>query len=102
MTKSIFIASTEPYSGKSVVALGLVNMLLGKTKKIAYFKPIVNIDSVDGKDTHIQTIIEYFNLGLKYEDAYAFTRTNLMRQTENDEQGSIYNTIIHKFKKLEE
>ena len=56
MTKSIFIATAEPYSGKYIVALGLANMLLGKTKKIGYFKPIINIDPVEGKDGHIQTI----------------------------------------------
>ena len=102
MTKSIFIATTEPYSGKSLIALGLVNMLLGKTKKIGFFKPIINADPEEGKDGHIQTIIEYFNLGVKYEDTYAFTRANVMQQTENGSQGGILNIIIHKFKKLEE
>ncbi|MEJ7680022.1 MAG: AAA family ATPase [Segetibacter sp.] len=87
MTKSIFIATTEPYSGKSIVALGLVNMLLGKTKKIGYFKPIINTEPAEGKDGHIETIIEYFNLGVKYEDTYAFTRPNMMRQMENGSQG---------------
>lgn len=102
MTKSIFIATTEPYSGKSIVALGLVNMLLGKTKKTGYFKPIINIDPAEGKDGHIQTIIEHFNLTVKYKDAYAFTRSDVMRQMESGKQGEILNTIIHKFKKLEE
>jgi phosphate acetyltransferase len=102
MTKSVFIATTEPYSGKSIVALGLVNMLLGNTKKTGYFKPIINIDPAKGKDGHIQTITEYFNLGVKYEDTYAFTRSNVMRQMENDSQNGILNTIIHKFKKLED
>ena len=102
MTKSVFIATTEPYSGKSIVALGLVNMLLGKTKKIGYFKPIINVDPAEGKDGHIQTITEYFNLGVKYEDTYAFTRSNVMRQMENESQSGIFNTIIYKFKKLED
>jgi len=102
MTKSIFIATTEAYSGKSVVALGLVNMLLGKTKKIGYFKPIININPAEGKDGHIQTIIEYFNLGEKYDDSYAFTRSDVLRQMENGGQGEMLNLIIRKFKKLEE
>ncbi len=102
MTKSVFIATTEPYSGKSIVALGLVNMLLGKTKKIGFFKPIINVDPAEGKDGHIQTIIEYFTLGVKYEDTYAFTRSSVLGQMENQNQGGILNTIIHKFKKLEE
>lgn len=102
MTKSVFITTTEPYSGKSIVALGLVNMLLGKTKKIGYFKPIINVDPAESKDGHIQTITEYFNLGVKYEDTYAFTRSDVMRQMENESQSGILNTIIYKFKKLED
>jgi phosphate acetyltransferase len=102
MTKSIFIATTEPYSGKSVVALGLVNMLLGKTKRIGYFKPIINADAIDGKDAHIETAIEYFNLDIRYEDSYAFTRSQAMKEMENESQGSMMNTIIRKYKKIEE
>lgn len=102
MTKSIFIATTEPYSGKSVVALGLVNMLLGKTKRIGYFKPIINVDPLDGKDSHIETMIGYFDLAIKYEDSYAFTRAQAMREMENASQGSMLNTIIRKYKKIEE
>ena len=102
MTKSIFIATTEPYSGKSVVALGLVNMLLGKTKRIAYFKPIINVDPFDGKDPHIKTVIDYFGLDLQYEDSYAYTRSHAMREMENEGQGDMMNTVIRKYKKLED
>ena len=102
MTKSIFIATTEPYSGKSIVALGLVNMLLGKTKRIGYFKPVINIDPVDGKDVHIETVLRYFNLNVPYEDAFAFTRSNAMREMESEGQGNMMNTIIRKFKKIED
>jgi phosphate acetyltransferase len=42
MTKTVFIAAAEPYSGKSLVSLGLINMLLRKTPKVGYFKPIIN------------------------------------------------------------
>ena len=102
MTKTIFIASAEPYSGKSVVALGLVDMLLGKAQKIGYFKPIINYDPVEQKDIHIQTIIEHFQLLLKYEDVYAFTRHQALQHLEAGTQGEAIDIIIGKFKKLEE
>ncbi|MDB5246021.1 MAG: phosphate acetyltransferase [Segetibacter sp.] len=102
MTKSIFIATTEPYSGKSIVALGLVNMLLGKAKRIGYFKPVINADPAERKDAHIETILQYFNLDVTYDDTYAFTRPQAMRQMENEGQGGMMNTIIRKFKKMED
>lgn len=102
MTKTIFIASAEPYSGKSIIAIGLVNMLLGKAQKIGYFKPIINHDPKEKKDVHIQTIIEHFGLPINIEDAYAFTRQEAMSHLESESQGVMIDTIISKFKKLEE
>lgn len=102
MTKNIFIATSEPYSGKSIVALGLVNMLLGKTQRVGYFKPIVNTYPLEGKDIHVQTIIEHFGLPINYEDTYAVTRQEAMRQIEGDSQGQMMDLVISKFKKIEE
>ena len=102
MTKTIFITSAEPYSGKSIVALGLVNMLLGKAQKIGYFKPIINYSPAEKKDVHIETIVNYFNLPVQYEDTFAFTGPEVMHLIETNNQGEIIDTIIRKFKQLEE
>ncbi|RDC64933.1 phosphate acetyltransferase [Adhaeribacter pallidiroseus] len=102
MTKTIFIASAEPYSGKSMVALGLVNMLLGKAKKIGYFKPIINSSPTNKKDVHIETIVHYFNLPVQYADTFAFTGSEVMRLIEANNQGEIIDTIISKYKQFEE
>jgi phosphate acetyltransferase len=101
MTKTVFIASAEPYSGKSLVSLGLVNMLLRKTPKVGYFKPIINFEPAEKKDAHIETIISYFGLPITYEASYAYTRAASMRLVEANTQGEIIDTIIHKFKALE-
>ena len=103
MTKTIFIATTEPYSGKSIVALGIVNMLLAKARKVGYFKPIINEDPGVRKDNDIETIVNYFGLPISFDDTYAFTRQQAMRQMETDtRRGEMINTIIGKVKKLEE
>ena len=102
MTKTIFITSAEQYSGKSIVALGLVNMLLGKAQKIGYFKPIINYSPAEKKDVHIETIVNYFNLPVQYEDTFAFTGPEVKHLIETNNQGEIIDTIIRKFKQLEE
>jgi len=101
MTKNIFIASAEPYSGKSVIAFGLINMLLAKTKKVGYFKPIIAQDDPKEKDLHVEAMLDYFSLPVNYEDAFAFTRQDMLHSA-NDETGEIINTIISKYKKLED
>jgi phosphate acetyltransferase len=103
MTKTIFIATTEPYSGKSIIALGIVNMLLAKARKVGYFKPIINDDPKDKKDVDIETVVNYFGLPIAFEDTYAYTRQEAMRQMETDaKRGDLINTVISKVKKLEE
>ena len=102
MTKNVFIASAEPFSGKSVVALGLVNMLLGKAQKVAYFKPIIHSNSRTKKDVHIETVLSHFKLTVPYEDSYAFTGQEAMKLMEKQDHNTMIETIIHKLKKLEE
>ncbi len=102
MTKTIFIATAEPYSGKSIVALGLVDMLMHKARKIGYFKPIINTDPKVAKDVHIETIVQHFNLQINYEDTYAFVREEADKLIQKENQNEVIDTIIAKFKKLEE
>jgi hypothetical protein len=40
MEKKIFITSTEPRSGKSLVTIGLMHALQGIIPKVGYMKPI--------------------------------------------------------------
>ena len=102
MSKAIYIASSEPNSGKSVITLGLMNVLVGKIKNIAYFKPIVNETEKDIKDIHIETVITHFGLKINYTDTFAFTYDELLKHRSEGNNSFIIDSIISKFKKLEE
>jgi phosphate acetyltransferase len=102
MTKTVFIASAEPYSGKSLVALGLVNMLLGQAQRVGYFKPIVDFAAEEQRDAHIDTVLSHFQLPIDYADTFAYTRAEALRLMETAGQGEIIDRIIHRFKGLED
>lgn len=102
INKSVFIATAEPYSGKSTVALGIVDMLLSKTQKIGYFKPIINHSPEAKSDVQIDTLIQHFKLPIAYNRSYAYTRDEANLLAESGMQGEIIDTIISKYKKLEE
>ena len=102
MSKAIYIASSEPNSGKSVITLGLMNILVGKINNIAYFKPIVNERAETSKDIHIETILTHFGLKIQYTDTFAFTYDELLRHRSEGNNSHVIDTIIAKFKKLEE
>ena len=102
MSNAIYIASSDSLSGKSLVALGLMNMLSGKTKKIAYFKPVINDYDNNSKDNHIETIAAHFGLKTPYEDMFAFTKDEVLRYRSEGNTAFVIDKIITKFKKLEE
>ena len=102
MTKAVFIAAAEPNSGKSLVALGLVNMLLGQARRVGYFKPIIDYDPALGPDPHVDTVVKHFKLPLPYADTYAYTRPEALRLIEADAQGELIDAVICKFKHWED
>ncbi|MDA6069546.1 phosphate acetyltransferase [Flavobacterium sp. AC] len=102
MSKAIYIATSDHNSGKSIITLGLMSILIGKTAKVGYFRPIVE-DFVDGElDNHIETVLSYFNLDIKFEDAYAITKSKLIKKKNKGKIGEVLDLIIEKYKKLEE
>lgn len=101
MTNAIYLTTTEPFSGKSIIALGLMNLLAGKTEKIAYFKPVISC-SAGQKDNHLETMIRHFGLTTPYEDMYAFTRDEVEKMRNNGSDANMIDKIIEKFKKLQE
>jgi phosphate acetyltransferase len=102
MTKAVFIATAEAYSGKSLVALGLVNMLLGQARRVGYFKPIIDHDPAQQTDPHLATILSHFKLPLPPTDTYAYTRPEALRLLETGAQGELIDTVIRKFKHCED
>ena len=98
MSKAVYIATTEPNSGKSILSLGLMHLLLGKAAKVGYFKPIIDDFELGTIDNHINTITNFFNLDIPFEDAYAFTRSQVIRMKNDDEEDEIINKIIEKYK----
>jgi len=102
MKKAIYIATSEANSGKSIVTLGLMRMLLGKTAKVGYFRPIIDNVKKGKKDNHINTVISHFQLDIDPNDAFAFTRSEFINMRNNGKEGEIFDTIISKYKALEE
>lgn len=100
--KAVYIATTEPNSGKSIISLGLMQLLLGKVSKVGYFRPIIDDFEEGGVDNHINTVLNYFNLDLKFEDAYAFTRSEVIQKKHDNKDDEIISKIIEKFKAVED
>ncbi|MDC1226689.1 phosphate acetyltransferase [Algibacter sp.] len=102
MSKGIYVATIEPNSGKSLVVLGLMRMLLGKTAKVGYFRPIIEDIKVGEMDNHINTVVSYFEIDINYKKTYAFTRSQVLDLYNQGKSGDVIDEIIKKYKNLEE
>ncbi len=102
MNKAVYIATTEAKSGKSIVSIGLMQMLLGKTANVGYFRPIIDDYEEGKKDNHINTILSYFELKMNYEEAFAFTRSEIIHKKNQNKDDEIIAKIIEKYKSIED
>jgi phosphate acetyltransferase len=101
MTNAIYLTTTEPYAGKSIIALGLMNLLAAKTEKIAYFKPVISREGEE-KDNHLEMMASHFKINLPYHDMYVFTRNQVVQQINTGKEAAVIDSIIDRFKKLQE
>lgn len=101
MSKSIYITTIESNSGKSLVSLGLLRMMLNKSSKVGYFRPIINKGKNSAFDDHTNTAIKYFNLDIKYEDCYTYEQSEIVALLSEGKSDEIIQKIINHYKKLE-
>lgn len=102
MSKGIYVATMEPNSGKSVVVLGLMRMLLGKTAKVGYFRPIIEDTKAGEMDNHINTVLSHFEIDINYKKTFAYTRSEILDLYNKGKSGDAIDHIIKKYKYLEE
>ena len=101
MSKAIYIATVESDSGKSLISLGLLRMMLTKSTKVGYFRPIINELDNNGYDEHTNTAINFFNLDTDYKDCYAYKQNEVVALLSEGKEDEVIQTVIEKYKKLE-
>ena len=102
MYKSIYLTTTEPHCGKSVVSLGLTRRLLRKSQRLAVFRPIINTPPEEGRDKNIDLLLTYFKLDLPYEHTYAFQYAEAVDLLAQDSIDKFLGKVIEKYKYLED
>ncbi|MBT8321128.1 MAG: phosphate acetyltransferase [Eudoraea sp.] len=101
MSKAVYIATSEPNSGKSIVTLGVMQVLTGRAARVGYFRPIIDDYPEGTRDNHINTVITHFKLDQAYEESYACTRSEVVQKSSVDKADEILDTIFEKYKAIE-
>ncbi|MFK5856608.1 MAG: phosphate acetyltransferase [Bacteroidota bacterium] len=99
MSKNLYIAAAEAGTGKSMMIMGIMNILSKKINKIGFFRPVVY--SGDIMDHNIEIISTRFNLNLSYEEMYGVTNNEMLSFHQTGNIDGMYSAILEKYKSLE-
>ncbi|WP_031479276.1 phosphate acetyltransferase [Maridesulfovibrio frigidus] len=102
MSNNLYITATEEKSGKSAIALGIMQLLLRDIQHVAIFRPIINDNQTGSRDHDINLIMSYFNLGIEYEDTYAYTLKEARELINGGKHSLLLENILNKYSQLEE
>jgi phosphate acetyltransferase len=102
MKTGIYITNTERNTGRSIVSLGIMKLLLSKVSKVGYFRPIINDYPHGKRDNHIETMLSYFNLDMEYKEAYGFTISQVIKYKNMGQEARLIDQIIGRYKEIEE
>ncbi|MBN1338757.1 MAG: phosphate acetyltransferase [Bacteroidales bacterium] len=100
MSNNLFIAAADADSGKSLISLGIMEILSRQLKRVGFFRPIITTG--DEKDTDISLISERYNLALEYEEMFGITTVEALHLIQDGDIDSLFTGILNKYKKLEQ
>jgi phosphate acetyltransferase len=102
MPNNLYITATEERSGKSVIVLGVMQMLKKELHRVAIFRPIINDPTEDSEDQDIALILNYFNLDLDYEASYGCTLRVAYELINSGREDDLHDLILKKYSELTE
>ena len=98
MPHTVYVSTIEPNAGKSLVSLGLVDLLLRRSARIGYFRPIV-ADGAD--DAHLRLLLDHFALPQAPERSFAYRAAEANELIGSGRVDELMDGIIRAFKRLE-
>lgn len=102
MAKNLFITATEPRSGKSAIALGIMELLIRNVGRVGFFRPLIHA-APDGKkiDNDIHLFSSYFKLGIPEEKMFAYTLAEAGNLIGRGRQDELLEGIFNAYKEIQ-
>jgi len=99
MVQNLYVAGAERRSGKSIIALSLMEMLCRKSHRTGFFRPVIRTDLA--KDPVIDLIATRYKLPVTYEQMYGCTMDEALEYVAADRIEDLLKRILGKFKTLQ-
>ncbi len=99
MSKNVYIATMEPRSGKSVVLLGLMELLSRRVQTIGIFRPV--IQAGERRDDYIELARTRYRLKFAYDDLFGCTHQEARAWLSSGQNETLMKTLVNKYRALE-
>lgn len=100
MANNLYVTATEARSGKSAISLGIMEMLLRKIGRVAFFRPLVT--AIDNPYGAIKLISSHFNLKTPYDQMYGLTIKEAGALVSYHREADLIDRVIKKYNRLKE
>ena len=97
MARNLYITGMEPRCGKSVVALGVMELLSARVERLGFFRPIV--PSRTERDPQLELVRRRYKLDASYEEMHALAEDEASEIGEYEE---LRKRVVEAYKALEQ
>lgn len=98
MSNSVYIAGTGPATGKSVVVLGMMELLSRRGRRIGFFRPVVEKDTIS--DHLIGLVTSRYDIQPPRESMFGTTHSIAREMISRHRENELYSLILEKFRSL--
>jgi phosphate acetyltransferase len=102
MTDLLYIATIDRYSGKSLVSLGVTELLLRKTTRVGIFRPVIGAQPGEERDKNIDLLLRHFDIHQDYENTYGLPMHEAEELIGRGRYDEVLDRIIARYKALGE
>ena len=100
MAQNIYVAGAEAKNGKSVIALGLMELLSTRTNRLGFFRPVIR--TKDATDSMIELMATRYALKFPYDSMYGCSYEDARHYVAKDRYDDLLTVILDKYKALQE
>ena len=99
MSKSLYITAMEPRSGKSLVLLGLMELLSRRVQNFGVFRPIIQAGGCP--DVYLDLALKRYKLKFREEELYGLTHQEARELLAAGRYETLMKALVEKYRALE-
>lgn len=98
MSQSAYVLAWEPRSGKSIVVLGLMELLSRRVQRLAYFRPLVTGDP--DADRHLNLVRERYRLTTSPQQMVGVSLSRAEQLVAEGHEDELFKEVLTRFRAL--